>query len=309
VSRYLLTLPLLLLAGCPAAQPAPAPTVWLETGTAPGQVVYPRGIAYDPGNDWIYIVDRTAHIQRLSATGAILNAWHTPESRKGKPVGLTVGPDGNLYVADTHYNRILVYSPDGVELRRFGSSGTGPGEFTYPTDIAFDPAGNLYIAEYGDNDRIQVFSPDFRYLRTISQFGYGPTDVSRPQSIVILNRLLYAADSANHRIQVFTLEGAHVRSLGGPGEGPGLFRFPYGLDLTHDGNLLVSEFGGNRIQILSPTGTPLAAWGTGGKGVGELSFPWAAIEDNRGRTLILDAGNNRIQVLGPDALRPRGLTP
>ena len=77
-----------------------------------------------------FIVDRQARIQHLDGGGKFLNEWHTPESLQGKPVGLTVGPDGNLWVPDTHYHRVLVYAPNGKLVLQFGSNGTGPGQFT-----------------------------------------------------------------------------------------------------------------------------------------------------------------------------------
>ena len=62
-----------------------------------------------------------------------------------KPVGLSVHPDGRVFVADTHYNRVLVFDRDGKELARFGGYGKEPGHFIYPTDIAFGNDGRIYV--------------------------------------------------------------------------------------------------------------------------------------------------------------------
>src|SRR2546421_12310800 len=134
--------------------------IWCETGTGPDQVVYPRGIAYKKADDTFFIVDRVARIQHLDHKGNYLNEWQMPEWQLGKPVGLTVGPDGNLWVPDTHYHRVMVYTPDGKNIRSFGSLGQGPGEFIYPTDIAFESSGRIFVSENGDNDRISVFDRD-----------------------------------------------------------------------------------------------------------------------------------------------------
>jgi DNA-binding beta-propeller fold protein YncE len=286
-----------LTSGCdPLSQPD---EVWLETGTAPGQVVYPRGIAYSPSDDTFFIVDRSAHVQHLDRDGKCLNDWFMPQSQQGKPVGLTVGPDGNLYVPDTHYHRVMVYSPGGKLLKQWGEKGTGPGQFIYPTDIAFDREGNLLVSEYGDNDRIQVFDRDGKYLREFGRFGSGPGEFSRPQSILVDGDYLYVTDACNHRIDVFKTDGTFLRMMGGPGSAPGEYRFPYGLDMDQDGDLIVCEFGNNRVQkIDKQTGRSKATWGGPGREPGRLAYPWGVCVDKRGRIVAVDAGNNRVQVFG-----------
>lgn len=275
---------------------APPAATWLETGIGPGQTVYPRAIAFDPRNSWFYLVDRQARIQRFDINGQFLAGWAMPEHQQGKPVGLSVGPDSLLYVPDTHYHRVLVFDPDGHEVRRWGSRGSDPGQFIYPTDLAFGD-GKVFVSEYGDNDRIQVFTPTGEYLYQFGHFGHGPQEFSRPQSIAILNGELFTTDACNHRIQVFSLDGKFLRTIGSVGGAPGEFRFPYGLEPTPDGNLLVTEFGNSRIQLITPAGKPLAWFGTPGKGPAELAFPWAAVPDNQNRLVIVDSGNNRLQVL------------
>src|SRR2546430_12627858 len=54
---------------------------------------------------------------------------YTSLFRSGRPTGLTVDPKGELLVADTHYHRVLRYSPEGTLISQFGSEGSGPGRF------------------------------------------------------------------------------------------------------------------------------------------------------------------------------------
>ncbi|MGH7179247.1 MAG: hypothetical protein ACREJC_17855, partial [Tepidisphaeraceae bacterium] len=196
-----------ILHACGCDRGATPDAIWCDTGTGPGQVVYPRGITYRDSDDTFFIVDRSAHVQHLDRAGRCLGEWRMPQFAQGKPVGLSVGPDGNLYVPDTHYHRVIVYRPDGTEIRRWGTRGTGPGQFMYPTDIAFDSKGRIYVSEYGDNDRIQVFDQNLNFLFSFGAFGSGDGLFSRPQSMLIDGDQLFVTDSCNHRICVFKTDG------------------------------------------------------------------------------------------------------
>lgn len=296
--RFRKVLPVLLLViifmGCDNSKPK---EIWCETGTGPAQVVYPRAIAYKKQDDTFFVIDRMARVQQLSRSGECLNEWRMPNFAHGKPVGVSVGPDGNVYVPDTHYQRVMVYSPDGKLLRSWGENGTGPGQFIFPTDIAFDSKGNVFVSEYGDNDRIQIFAPDGKFLYQIGRFGTGDGEFIRPQSILIDGEALYVADACNHRLQVFKTDGTFVRVMGGVGSGLGEFRYPYGLDQDDRGHLIVCEFGNNRVQLIEKaTGRGIKSWGSGGHEPGQLAYPWAVAVDKRDRVIAVDAGNNRLQV-------------
>ena len=267
-------------------------------GRAPGLFETPRGLALDPQGEVFYVVDKTARIQRFGFDGRFQHGWPMPESQVGKPVGLSVAPDGRVYVADTHYHRVIVFDSEGEELQRFGSFGTAPGEFVYPTDIAFGTDGTIFIAEYGTNDRIQVFSSDGAWIRTIGTSGRGDGGLARPQSIALSNdgTELFVADSCNHRISVFGTDGSWRRHLGGAGHQPGEFNYPYGLQVLDDGALLVSEYGGDRIQLVAPDdGRSLGTWGGTGFTKGRVHMPWG-VGAAGGRLFVLDSGNSRVQI-------------
>ncbi len=292
-----------LLAGCDDTTTQPQ-SIWLSTGDAPGQVVYPRAIAYKKSDDTFFVVDRQARVQHIDRNGTVVHAWRMPEWAQGKPVGLSVGPDGNLWVPDTHYHRVIVYTPEGIELKRFGTRGTDPGQFSLVTDIAFDTAGNIYVGDYSDANRVQVFDKDLKFVREIGKTGQADGEFARPQSIAIVDDELYVADACNNRISVLKLDGTFLRNIGHTGSAPGEFRFPYGLELDQNNNLIVTEFGNMRVQLIErTTGKPLGQWGAPGKLPGELMNPWAAVADTSGRIVIVDAGNNRLQVIAEKQLR------
>ena len=106
-------------------------------GLGPGEFSYPRAIAAEPEGS-VFVVDKNGRIQRFNAEGEFETFWRMPETEQGKPVGLSVHPDGRIFVADTHYHRVMVFDRDGQLLDSFGREGTGDGEFQLPTDIAFD---------------------------------------------------------------------------------------------------------------------------------------------------------------------------
>ena len=200
--------------------------------------------------------------------------------------------------ADTHYQRVMVYDPKTCqEVRRWGSMGKGPGQFIYPTDVAFDEKGHIFVSEYGDNDRIQVFDRQGNFLYTFGKPGRGPGELARPQSMVIDDGLVYVTDATNHRIAVFKTDGTFVRNMGCVGSGPGQFRWPYGLCEDRRGNLVVCEFGNNRVQLIDKnSGKGLKIWGSEGRAPGHLAYPWAVAVDKRNRVVAVDSGNNRLQV-------------
>lgn len=271
-------------------------TVWCETGTGPGEVVYPRAITYSPADDSFFIIDRVAHVQHLDHDGRCLCEWQMPQWKQGKPVGAAVAPDGKLWVPDTHYHRVVVYSPEGKLLKILGREGAGDGEFLLPTDIAFD-GDRIFVSEYGGNDRVQVFDHDWHKLYQFGRFGDGDGEFSRPQSMVIDHGLVYITDACNHRLAVFTTAGKWVRNIGSAGSLLGQFRFPYGLDEDREGHLIVCEFGNNRIQMIDKeTGRGLKTWGSPGREPGQLAYPWGVAVDKRDRIVAVDAGNNRLQV-------------
>lgn len=268
-------------------------------GRSPGQLVYPRAIDIDVRLNRLYIIDKTGRIQLFSLDGKIQKVWMLPEFDQGFPTGITVNPDtSEVYIADTHEHRVLKFSPEGEVIKTFGTNGKESGQFIFPTDIAFDPNGILYVSEYGGNDRIQAFSPDGEFLFTFGEFGYEDGQFNRPQSMVFdqARNELIIADSCNHRIVFTDPQGKWLRTIGSAGINPGQLSYPYGLLLQPDGSLLISEFGNNRVQHMSRNGESLGIYGTLGYETGEIKLPWSIAGDNQ-MLYILDSGNNRVQAI------------
>ena len=280
--------------------------VFGSAGYGEGQFAYPRALALDRQNQWIYVVDKAGRVQRFDYEGKFLNGWTMPAIDRGKPVGLTVSPQGELFVADTHENRVVVFTPQGKLLRSFGSYGRNPGEFLYTTDIAFLSDGRLVVGEYGSNDRITVLSPTEKVLNTFGRFGFAEDNItySKPQTLV-LNRpqclhvspdgkTIWIVDACNHRLVHTDLQGNLLGTIGSPGRGSGQLWYPYSMDFLADGTIIVCEFGNSRLQRFTTDGKSLAIYGEPGRSEGEFASPWAVAAD-KNTLYVLDSRNNRVQ--------------
>lgn len=287
-----------------------------SVGLWPGQFATPRALDSDGSTLWV--IDKAARVQLLdAATGEPLVEWKTPRHENGMPVGVTcttLGGKPVTLVADTHESRVLIYergedpTAEPRFIAEFGSYGTGPGQFIYPTDaVAVKDAAfgtRIYVSEYGGDDRISVFNERFEFQFAIGTFGTGdePTKVefNRPQTLAVdeTNRELIVVDSCNHRIGRLTLDGELIAWIGSPetaGRGLGQFKYPYGIAILDDGTALVVENENGRVQRIElKTGRGIETFGRPGRAVGELVSPWAITLVGR-TAYVLDAGNNRLQ--------------
>lgn len=283
--------------GC-AQSPTEAPEfLFGRTGMGVLEFNYPRAATVAP-NGLLYVVDKAGRIQAFTQAGEFAYLWRTPEIERGKPTGLGSGPDSRVYAADTHYSRVLVFEPDGTLVRMFGEFGEAPGQFHLPTDVAVNARGEIYVSEYGGNDRVSKFTPDWQFILSFGAAGSGPGAMVRPQAIhVARDQTLWIADSCNHRICHFDADGNFLSAFGALGEAVGALNFPYNVERLDDGTLLVCEYGNNRIQRFTETGESLGIWGRAGRGRGELAYPWALAIGRQDRVFVIDSGNNRVQVV------------
>jgi DNA-binding beta-propeller fold protein YncE len=291
------------VAGCDPDESPPAGVlrVFGTTGMGPGEFSYPRAAALDAAAGRLFVVDKAARVQCFNLQGEYQYEWRMPVWKAGKPTGLGLGPRGRVYVADTHYARVVVYEPDGEAVGWFGRMGEGPGEFVLPTDVAVTPTGELYVSEYGGNDRISKFDADWNYLFSFGGPDSGEARLQRPQCLRLApDGTLWVADACNHRICHFAADGTLLGWFGHSGPEVGALWFPYGLELLGDGTLVVCEYGNNRVQRFTTDGQSLGTWGRAGRDEGELAYPWALAVTGDDEICVVDSGNNRVQVFAGD---------
>ncbi|HUW19693.1 MAG TPA: 6-bladed beta-propeller [Sedimentisphaerales bacterium] len=268
-----------------------------QTGRGQAEFIYPRAIEIT-GDGSLLVVDKTGRIQRFTAEGKFLSVIHMPLTEAGFPTGLSIAPNGDLYVADTHYHRVVVFSADGKLINELGRLGQEGGCFIYPTDVAFSSDGRIYVSEYGGNDRVSVFNDKAEFLYSFGAPGSGVGQFARPSALCVdaARKRLYVADACNHRVAIYNLDGTLLGYIGSAGRASGELRYPYDLAFLSDGTLVVCEYGNNRLQLFSPDGRSLAVYGSAGRQLGQLAYPWGVSVDGGRRAFVVDAGNNRIQV-------------
>lgn len=290
------------LGACRGARRAPQeePLIVGQRGGDPGNFSQPRGI--DVARDGrIAVADRTGRIQILSPAGAPLKQWYMPKYDSGTPTRVlfdaTDPATTTLLVVDTHNSRVIRYSLDGKILLQFGTYGGNPGQMEFPTDIALDTSGTMYIADYGLKSRIGVYGRDGRFIRQFGEFGEKEGQLVRPEGLLFIppNRLL-VADTCNDRLQLFDVNGKPLGTWGSVGKQPGQFCYPFDLAVDPGGRIFVAEWGNNRIQVLDAGGRSLAVFGGPGSRPGELGQPWGLAITADGKYIwVADTLNHRLQ--------------
>ncbi|HEU5105945.1 MAG TPA: DUF6531 domain-containing protein [Solirubrobacterales bacterium] len=135
-------------------------------GCENGQLCVPDGIAIDSKGN--VIVSDALRVQKFTSAGTFVKRIGTVNS----PESVAADGKGGLFVADATNDRIVVYDEEGTQLRTFGSSGTGAGQFTNPAEVAAEPNGTVWV---GDNvtDEVQLFNSAGDLLAELGATGSG----------------------------------------------------------------------------------------------------------------------------------------
>ena len=222
------------------------------------------------------------------------------------PVDVAIRSDGRMYVLSrtnplqTYGIRVGICDLQSEYYGDFGSYGSGDGQFVWPTALAFDRDGNLYLAdEY--NHRISVFDGSGRFLSIWGTHGSGVGELHAPSGLAFdTDDNLYVVDSRNSRVQKFTKAGAWLLSWGTEGGGTGEFNLPWGVCLDSQGHVYVADWRNDRVQKFLPDGTFVASFGEPGHDAGQFHRPSSVAVDRAGHVYVADWGNERVQVLDAD---------
>lgn len=251
----------------------------------------PRGV-HVAASDEMYVLDNAGRVLVYDANRKLTRHWFMPEYDIGMPERLQLLSDGRVAVADTHYGRVVFFDQQGKFLSSIGKIGKNDGEFVYPVALAEDEAGDLYVCEYGGNDRVQKFDRNGKFLMAFGASGVEEGKFQRPSGIVWRNGKLYIADAFNNRIQMFEKDGKYVGILGG--EGAVELYYPYDIEVGPEGDFYIVEYGAGRVTRMSPEGKLVGRYGRPGQGEGEFSTPWGLSVDEAGKIYVTDTGNRRM---------------
>lgn len=289
----------------------------LRTSTA--QFSNPQSVSVDGFNGDVYVTDSFNHrimkydsAGNLTATyggiggprgyGTALNYFHYPKQT-------AVDALGSLYVADYANARVVA---KGILSPTFQLV-TPVGGVVLPWGVAVDSAGGrLFVSDWYD-DSIRVFSAGV-LLYTFGGSGTANGKFNKPADMKIGTyqgqTALYVADVGNNRVQIFSLSGTYLGQLGQPTIDPlehydaskaaGGMLLPYGVAITPEGNVIVSDTSHKCMRMYDSNGTLLETWATMSSGAGNFFSPMGCdVDPNTGRLYVADGVLERVQYFDP----------
>ena len=288
---------------------------------------YPEGVAVDQagniyvadtGNNLIRGIDRSGNVRTLAGSSEE-DLDQIPPTWLEMPTGLALDSQGLLYISDTSHDRILVLDREGNPQIYAGTGRTGledgsrlEAEFNWPTGIALDPVGNLYVADT-DNNLVRKIDPHGEVSSFAGSGWEGYADgqgssaafalpwalaFDRDGNLLVADVLNYMIRSIDPQGNVSTLifEGPEGQDLG----------YPFGLAIDQEGSLYIAEGGNHRILKLDTDGNLSVFAGSGEEGFADgapqeamFAFPGGLAFDNEGNLYVTDTDNHAIRRIDP----------
>ena len=287
----------------------------------------PLALAMDPAGRLLVGEGGAGRVARFDAAGALLDTLGSGDGEFAAPAFVAVDPTpgrDRVFVSDGPAQRIAVYT-NGALAFRFGTAGTGAGQFQFPAGLAAT-SNELYVVDQGA-DRVQVFDHAGGFLRQFTlvitnsagqlggrAHGLGLDGAGR----------VYVADAFQGLVKVFSPTGGLLAVLGALGDGPGQLRSPCDVALDAFGRLFIASPNHARVDLFgldaylhftaSPGDGTLAAGSqltlsVVAAGAGPFAFQWhRGTNDLAGATnatltlsglTLADAGDYAVTVTGP----------
>lgn len=282
----------------------------------------------DNNNNLVRKIDPNGNVTTLAGTGASGSADGPGTSATfSKPWYTAVDSAGNVYVGDYGNNKIRKIAPNGDVTTLAGSGAPGSADgagvsatFRNPEGVAVDAAGNVYVADYLNNE-IRKIDPNGNVTTLAGSTTPGSADgkgtsasFNNPRNVAADGAgNLYVADTDNNKIRKIDTSGS-VTTLAGSGtsghaDGRGAaasFAVPRGIAVDVAGNVYVADTGNNLIRKIDPSGNVITLAGstTGGSADGkgssaQFSGPYGVAVDAAGNLYVADSSNNLIRKIMP----------
>ncbi|HGG59064.1 MAG TPA: 6-bladed beta-propeller [Gammaproteobacteria bacterium] len=260
----------------------------------PNVLQRPQGVAVDKDGR-IYVSDVSRHaVLVFDIPAARLRVWRraTPGKTFVSPIGIAMGADGILLVADAELGVVARLDTDGRPLAPLGR-----GLFERPTGVARDAKrGRLFVADTSA-DAVKVLDDEGLLLDTIGHAGDKPGSLNAPTYLAWSGTELYVTDTLNARIQVYDGEGNYLRQVGSRGLYVGNLTRPKGVAVDAEGNLYIAESYYDHLLVFNDRGQLLLPIGGTGNAPGQFYLPAGLCVDQRDRVYIADMYNGRVQML------------
>ena len=297
---------------------------------AEARLTSPMGLALDPTGNLYFADEQTRRVWRINSSGSLQPVAGTgvaPASPMAAgdggpaasaplfdPVAVAVSPYGEIAIAEFDAHRVRVILPNGVIFTAAGTGtpglegDNGPAQFAQlnkPRGLAYDTAGNLYIADSG-NGLVRKLGRN-GFLNTVGNTT-GAAVLDNPTSVTVDPAgQLFVAESGAHTVRRLNAANIWEPISAGP------LNLPTGLSFDATGHLYIADVYNHRIRRVAPAGIVETIAGTGAAAMSgdggaalqaALNSPVAAAVDSQGRVFIADLENRRIRLLTPDAVPP-----
>jgi sugar lactone lactonase YvrE len=176
-------------------------------------------------------------------------------------------------------------------VTKWGSSGSGPGEFLTPTGITVDASGNVYVAE-GNGNRVQKFTNTGTVLLQFGTGGAANGGLVSPSGVAVDSvGNIYVSDSSEdtNRVSKYNSSGAFLHTVGSALIAPG------GVAVDSSDNIYILDSQNHRVRKYDSAETHVLDWGSNGTAAGQFQSPQGIAVDTSNNIYVADTGNHRIQ--------------
>jgi uncharacterized repeat protein (TIGR02543 family) len=270
------------------------------------------------------LIGTTIQLVAYPASGWMFIGWSDTNTLNPRSIVVPeLGATYTAYFAQQPAGMHFVTWAGAAGVQGTSNGGKSDARFWYPSGVAFDPTGVVYIVDQGNNviRRVAQDGTVSTFAGTMGQQGsangLGITAQFRgPTGIALdISNNVYVADTGNHTIRKITAQGLVSTLAGQVGlsgfmngtASAALFNTPVGVAVDALGNVLVADLQNAVIRRISPTGTVSTVAGQPGvsgyiDGVGTnalFSFPQGLTVDPAGNIIVADQGNRVIRKISP----------